>query len=87
MAIVWIPSTIQELTNDQAKLEVDGKTVSEVIRNIDLAYPGTWDALINDNALRAGIIIAVDGTVDSRQLLQPVHPDSEIHFVPAIFSG
>lgn len=87
MAIVWIPSTVRELTNGKAMLEADGNTVAEVIRNIDLACPGIRSALIDDNALRAGIIIAVDGSIGSRQLLQPVRPDSEIHFIPAIFGG
>lgn len=87
MAIVWIPSTVRELTNGKAMLEADGNTVAEVIRNIDLAWPGIRSALIDDNVLRAGIIIAVDGSIGSRQLLQPVRPDSEIHFIPAIFGG
>ena len=87
MAIVWIPSTVRELTNGKAMLEADGNAGAEVIRNIDLACPGIRSALIDDNVLRAGIIIAVDGSIGSRQLLQPVRPDSEIHFIPAIFGG
>lgn len=87
MAIVWIPTTVQELTNGKSKLEAEGETVSAVVRSIDRLYPGIRNALIDDNSLRPGIIIAVDGTVGSRQLLQPVHHDSEIHFIPAIFGG
>jgi molybdopterin synthase sulfur carrier subunit len=87
MATVWIPSTACDLTNGKSKVEVDGKTVSEVVRNLDLIYPGVSSVLIQDNSLRPGFVVAVDGTISSRQLLQAVQPDSEIHFIPAIFGG
>ena len=87
MATVWIPSTAYDLTNDESKIEVDGKTVSEVVKNLDLIYPGISSVLIKNNSLRPGILIAVDGTIGNRQLLQPVRSDSEIYFIPAIFGG
>jgi hypothetical protein len=87
MATVWIPSTACNLTNGKSKLEADGKTVLEVVRNLDLIYPGISNVLIKDNSLQPGTVIAVDGTIGSRQLLQAVLPDSEIHFIPAIFGG
>jgi molybdopterin synthase sulfur carrier subunit len=87
MATVWIPSTACDLTSGKSKVEVDGETVSEVIRNLDLIHPGISSVLIQDNSLRPGYVIAVDGTISSRQLLQAVQPDSEIHFIPAIFGG
>jgi hypothetical protein len=87
MATVWIPSAAYDLTNGKSKIEIDGKTVLEVVRNLDLIYPGISNVLIQDNSLRPGIVIAVDGTIGSRQLLQAVLPDSEIHFIPAIFGG
>ena len=87
MATVWIPSTARDLTHGEAKVEVAGNTVSEVIRNLDRAYPGISTVLVEDNSLRPGIMVAVDGTIGSERLLQAVLPDSEIHFIPAIFSG
>jgi molybdopterin synthase sulfur carrier subunit len=87
MATVWIPNTAYELTNGKSKLEVEGATVSEVVKNLDLIYPGISSALLQDHSLRPGIIIAVDGIIGNRQLLQAVQPDSEIHFIPAIFGG
>ena len=87
MATVWVPGTVCELTGGTSELEVEGKTVAEVVRNLDLVYPGISNALTKDNSLRPGIIIAVDGIIGSRQLLQAVQPDSEIHFIPAIFGG
>ena len=87
MATVWIPSTACDLTNGESKVEIDGNTVLEVVRNLDRIYPGISNVLIQDNSLRPGITIAVDGVIGSRQLLQSVRPDSEIIFIPAIFGG
>lgn len=87
MATVWVPLNALDLTNGESKVQVEGNTVSEVVRNLDLAFPGIKKALTQDNSLRPGVTIAVDGVIGGRQLLQPVLPDSEIHFIPAIFGG
>jgi molybdopterin converting factor small subunit len=87
MAKVWIPSVARELTNGKTVAEADGATVSEVLKNLDQIYPGFRDAILQGNVLRPSIVLAVDGTIGSRQLLQSVTPDSEIHLIPAIFGG
>ena len=87
MATVWIPVMAHDLTNGQALVEVDGRTVSEVVRNLDRIYPGISGVLLRDHTLRPGITVAIDGVIGSRRLLQPVRPDSEIQFIPAIFGG
>lgn len=87
MATVWLPPEARALAAGAQKLEAAGDTVLEVLRNLERTHPGIGELLMADDALRPGILVAVDGTIGSRRLLQPVKPDSEIHFIPAIFGG
>lgn len=87
MAIVWIPDIASDCTGGEQTVETDGETVSAIIRNLERAYPGIGEVLLDNNALRPGIMVAVDGNIGSRNLLQPVGPDSELHFIPALSGG
>jgi molybdopterin synthase sulfur carrier subunit len=87
MATVWLPAAAQDLTGGESTVEVDGKTMSEVVRNLDRAYPGLSRLLIKGNSLRPGITIAIDGVIGNRALSQSLRPDSEVQFIPAIFGG
>ena len=87
MAIVYLPAAMQELTGGMPSVEAAGRTVSEVVRNLEQLYPGVEESLVEEGALRPGIAIAIDGEIKGRRLAQRVRPDSEIHFIPAIFGG
>jgi molybdopterin synthase sulfur carrier subunit len=54
---------------------------------LETRYPGLRDRLCDNDELRPGIAVAVDGHVTSRGLLQKVQPTSEVHFLPAIGGG
>jgi molybdopterin converting factor small subunit len=87
MAKVYIPSLLQSLTSGRDQLEASGRTVREVIRNLDKAHPGIEERLVEGGKLRANISVAVDGEVTPLGLLESVNDDSEIHFVAAIKGG
>ncbi len=87
MATVFIPALLQGLTGGRSKLEVAGATVGEVVENLDRAWPGIADRLVEDGRLRTNISVAVDGEVSPMGLLEPVAAGSEVHFVAAISGG
>jgi hypothetical protein len=87
MPKVYIPSLLQSLTSGQRQVEVVGRTVLEIIRNLDKAHPGIEERLIEGGNLRANISVAVDGEITPLGLLENVGQDSEIHFVAAIKGG
>jgi molybdopterin converting factor small subunit len=87
MPTVYIPSLLQNLTSGKRLVEAAGSTVREVIRNLEKAYPGLQDRLIDNGQLRANISVAVDGEITPLGLLEQVDEDSEIHFVAAIKGG
>ena len=86
MATVYIPSLMRDITS-QAKVQVAGSTVRQIIENLEQAYPGLKDRLIENNRLRESISVVVDGDVTPIGLLEKVGEDSEVHFVPAIAGG
>ena len=86
MATVYIPSLMRDITS-QAKVQVAGSTVRQIVENLEQAYPGLKGRLIENNRLRESISVVVDGEVTPIGLLEKVGEDSEVHFVPAIAGG
>jgi sulfur-carrier protein len=87
MARVWIPALLRELTGGQQVVTASGERVRQLIEDLERKYPGLAARLVSDDSLRPGLSIVVDGMVANRGLLQPVGPDSEVHFLPAIAGG
>ena len=54
---------------------------------LERRYPGVKARLCDAGGLRPGMVVAVDTAVAGLGLLQPVGPDSEVHFLPAIGGG
>ena len=87
MARVWIPSLLRDLTGGAETVTVPGASVRQVIDELDRLHPGARGRLCDGDALRAGLAVVVDNEVARLGLLQPVGPDSEVHFLPAIGGG
>jgi molybdopterin synthase sulfur carrier subunit len=87
MATVWIPPLLRDLTGGQERVAVAGVKVRDLISALDARYPGLAGRLVEDGALRRGIVLTIDGVANRQGLRAPVRPDSEVHFVPAIGGG
>jgi len=87
MATVYIPSLMQNLTNGDHKVEVDGVTVRQIVENLEAAYPGMKARLVEGNRIKPNISVAVDGEVTPMGMLERVEEKSEVHFLPAISGG
>lgn len=87
MVIVWIPSLLRRLTGGKAELQAEGATVREVLDQLDLAYPGLKARLVEDGRLKPSFAVVVDGISSDLGLRQPLTPNSELHFVPALSGG
>jgi len=87
VATVWIPTLLQEATGGKASFHVDGKTVREVIENLERAFPALRGRIVEEGRLRAGISVSVDGEISRLGLLERVSPESEIHFIAAVKGG
>ena len=87
MATVWIPPPLQALTGGQGQVEARGLTVRELIGNLDLQYPGLRERLCQENRLRSGLAVSIDGIIAPEGLRATLQGDSEVHFLPAISGG
>ena len=89
MPEVWIPTTMQSLTGGQHKVQIEGRTVRQVINNLDREFPGVKEILYDEEEddLQTGIAVIVDGEASQIGLLERVQETSEVHFLPAIGGG
>jgi len=84
---VYIPALLRGLTGGRSSFEAEGATVREVIDNLERAWPGIRDRLVDEGRLRPNLSVAVDGEISPLGLLESVEPSSEVHFVAAISGG
>ena len=87
MAIVFIPSLMQRLTDGKSQVRVEGATVRQIINNLEAEYPGMRERLVDDGRVKPNISVAVDGEVTPLGMLERVGEDSEVHFLPALGGG
>ena len=87
MAVVFIPSLMQELSNGKERVVVEGNTVRQVIENLEESYPGFRERLIDQNRVKPNIAVAIDGEITPLGLIGKVSEASEVHFLPAISGG
>ena len=87
MADVFLPFALRKYAGGVREVNVPGKTLGELIKNLEKRYPGISKQLTEDGKLRPGLA-AVCGTTETRQgLMQPLEDDTEVHFVQAISGG
>ncbi|MBL9204124.1 MAG: MoaD/ThiS family protein [Opitutaceae bacterium] len=87
MARVLIPALLQPLAGGNAEVAAEGASVGEVIRALEVTFPGLAVRLVQDGRLRPGISVAVDGVISHRGLRETVNPASEVIFVAALSGG
>jgi molybdopterin synthase sulfur carrier subunit len=87
MARVWIPAPLRDLTSGQDVVTVAGTRVGQIVEQLEQLYPGIRARLCAGDELRPGLAVVVDTAVARLGLGEPVGPDSEVHFLPAIAGG
>ena len=87
MALIFVPSLMQSLTDGKQKVEIGGANIRQIIDNLEQEFPGFKDRVVEDGRVKPNISIAVDGEITPLGLIQKVSPDSEVHFLPAISGG
>jgi hypothetical protein len=81
LATVFFPKSLQAYTGGIERIELDASDVRELFRTLEARFPGLGETL------RGGIAVAIDGDIVNNPLLEPVGPDSEVHFLPSISGG
>ena len=78
---------MRELTGGKSKVEVSGSTVREVVAALEASFPGLHDRLVEDDQLRSGLAVFVDGANSRRRLRAKVQPESELYFIESLGGG
>ena len=71
----------RQFTGGVTEIKVLSDNIRAVIRELDKQFPGVGDVLKTDMA------VAIDGEIYQDVLLEPVGPNSEVAFIPAIEGG
>ena len=87
MAQVFLPFALRRYADGKGQVEVPGATLGEVVSNLEEMCPGVSEHLLEDGRLKAGVAAVVGHAATRQGLLQPLDPDTEVHFVPAISGG
>jgi len=88
MANIIIPALLQTFTDGKSRINVSGTTLRQAIENLEEAYPGFADRLLDDEGqLVPEILASIDGETAHLGLRQPLEEHSEVAFVPAIGGG
>jgi molybdopterin synthase sulfur carrier subunit len=87
MATVIIPALLRKLTNGQERVVVQGRSVGEVIENLERQFPGFREQVVEDGDLKPSVAVSIDGEMGVGGLLDPVGENSEIYFIPALGGG
>lgn len=87
MPIVAIPSLLRNLTNGEDSITVSGTTIREVIDNLETRHPGMKARLCEEDRIKPGLAVYVNGLLTRGSILESVDADAEIHFLPAIGGG
>lgn len=87
MPVVFIPALLRDLSDGQDSFNLPGRTVGEVIDQLEARCPGVKDRLLDGGQLKPGIAVVVDGAISRKRLRHPLEEGSEVHFLPAISGG
>ena len=84
MAKVFLPYQLKKATNNQDFIEVQGKTLREVIDNLEKMFPGTKEHLVEEERIKPGLAAICGFSATRKGLLQELEPETEVHFLPSI---
>lgn len=90
MATIIIPTPLRKFTNNTAKLQISGGTVSESIAELTTNFPDLKRHLLDDNGQIRSFVNIFLGDDDIRDLQQEhtvIKEDSVLSIIPAIAGG
>ncbi|MCP5088461.1 MAG: MoaD/ThiS family protein [Rhodobacteraceae bacterium] len=81
MVEVNLWSGLRAFADGKDKVEIEAKTVGEVLLGLVKAYPGL------EPTIEAGVSVAVDGRIIANSLTEPVSEDSEVFLMQRLKGG
>jgi molybdopterin synthase sulfur carrier subunit len=79
--VVSISSKFRDLTGGLDGLDVDARSVRELLRLLEARFPGLGEMV------EAEMSLAIDGEIHQDALMEPLGPSSEVVLIPRISGG
>ena len=87
MPTVVIPALLRKFTCGVERVELPGRSIRELIRQLGERFPGIDKQLLEDGDIRPSIAVSIDGEIATGGVLDTVAENSEVHFIPALGGG
>lgn len=87
MALVFIPSLMRSLTEQKDRVPAEGRTLRQVVDNLEQHYPGMKELLVENDRVKPGLALAINGVIATTGLMAAVPEDAEVQILPAIGGG
>jgi hypothetical protein len=87
MPTVFIPSALRKLAGGATKLPVSGRSVRDIIAELDARFPGLQSRLCDDDRLKSGLAVVIGTSIAPGGLLAAVPDDAEVHFIQSVGGG
>jgi sulfur-carrier protein len=89
-AKVRIPAPLRKLTQDKAVVEVDGKTIQDILNGLEKNYPGLKERICDESGqIRRFVNVFINGEdIRFKEGAQTaVAEGAEVSIIPAIAGG
>jgi molybdopterin converting factor small subunit len=86
---VYIPTPFRDLTTGRGHVEASGRTVAELIRDLEQRYPGLGGRICDGETVRLHVNVFVNGQ-EMRGLAgeaTSLSDGDEVAFIPALVGG
>lgn len=87
---VRIPTPLQRLTNGQAEVQCDGKTVTELLQDLEKRYPGIKERICDEQGKLRRFVNVFVNEEDIRFMQgdqTQIKEGDEVSIIPAIAGG
>jgi molybdopterin converting factor small subunit len=81
MATVFLPRGLTRLTGGREQVVIEAASFRELMAALEARFPDLREPL------GSGMAVAIDGEIVEEPLLEPIRPESEVHFLPRISGG
>lgn len=78
---------MRPLTQQKDRVPVEGKTLRQIVENLEVEYPGMKELLVENDRVRPGLALAIDGVIATTGLMAPVPEEAEVQILPALGGG
>ena len=87
MPTVVIPALLRKFTGGIERVDVPGRSIRELVRQLGEQFPGIDQQLLEDGDIRPSVAVSIDGEIATGGVLDSVNENSEVHFIPALGGG